>query len=142
MSQPVWKARTAKEPDPLVIALCAGRDMAEVPPADAALIPHDIHLNTAHALMLARVKIISPENLRRLLRGLRTLRSRADEGKFALDPAAEDVHINVEHALMHLAGADAAGRLHTARSRNDQVATDMRLWLRERLAEGMEQILA
>jgi argininosuccinate lyase len=141
MSQPVWKARTAKEPDPLVIALCAGRDMAEVPPADAALIPHDIHLNMAHALMLARVKIISPENLRRLLRGLRTLRRRAEEGKFTLDPAAEDVHINVEQALTHLAGSDAAGRLHTARSRNDQAATDMRLWLRERLAESMDQIL-
>jgi argininosuccinate lyase len=137
---PVWKARTAVEPDPLILALCAGRDLAGVAPADAALLPHDLHVNLAHAVMLGRCKVIDKATLARLLRALMKLEQRASKGRFGLDPAAEDVHTNVETAVAGLAGADAAGRLHTGRSRNDQAATDMRLWLRERLAEGIEQV--
>jgi argininosuccinate lyase len=137
---PVWKARTKVEPDPLIIGLCAGRDVAAVPPADEALLPHDLHTNLGHALMLGRRRIIDAPTSRKLLDALRRLEWRAAKGRFTLDPAAEDVHINVEQAVGLLAGEDAAGRLHTARSRNDQAATDVRLWLRERLAESIEQV--
>ncbi len=141
-AQPVWKARTGKRPDPLILALCAHRDITPVPPADEALLPHDIHGNMAHALMLARAKIITRPALRRLLTALKKIEWRAARGRFALEPGAEDVHMNVEQALVPLAGADAAGRLHTARSRNDQAATDVRLWLRECLAESVDQLMA
>lgn len=141
-AKPVWKARTSKEPDALILALCAGRDVRSVPPADTLLLPHDLHLNIAHALMLGRQRIVDRPVLRRLLRGLRTLESRAAKGEFPLDPSAEDVHINVEQALESLAGKDAAGRLHSARSRNDQSSTDIRLWLRVALLTGLDQTAA
>lgn len=141
MAQPVWKARTSKEPDPLVIALCAGRDTTATPPADAALLEHDIHLNRAHAMMLARCKIIDRQALKRLIKALNRLDRQVAKGEITLDPQAEDVHINVEQAVGQLAGEDASGRLHTARSRNDQAATDMRLWLRGKLIASVEQLI-
>jgi argininosuccinate lyase len=100
---------------------------------DKALAFDDIDGSLAHARMLGACGIISLEDASRLVDGLLLIRTELAEGSFAWSEALEDVHMNVETRLKALVG-DVAGRLHTARSRNDQVATDIKLWLRRQLA--------
>jgi argininosuccinate lyase len=97
---------------------------------DARLIEHDIAASKAHATMLARQEIITEADGEAILTGLDQVLAEAREGRLALSRALEDVHMNVESRLSEIIG-DSAGRLHTARSRNDQVATDFRLWVRD-----------
>jgi len=97
---------------------------------DRRLAPQDIRGSLAHAAMLAAAGIISAEDAAAIERGLKTIQSAIEGGTFAFSRALEDIHMNVESRLAELIGP-AAGRLHTARSRNDQVATDMRLWVRD-----------
>ena len=101
--------------------------------ADARLVFADIWGSQAHALMLARQDIISDEDARGILAALAKAWSDAEAGRLELDPALEDVHMNVEAYVTRLAGAEAGGRLHTARSRNDQVLADARIAAREGL---------
>src|SRR5512139_397121 len=89
----------------------------------------DIEGSLAHAAMLARQGIISTDDLAAIERGLAQVRSEIERGEFEWRLDLEDVHLNVERRLTDLVG-DAGKRLHTGRSRNDQVATDLRLWLR------------
>ena len=89
----------------------------------------DIEGSLAHAAMLARQKIISADDLAAIERGLTQVRDEIERGEFDWQLALEDVHLNIEKRLTDLVG-DAGKRLHTGRSRNDQVATDLRLWLR------------
>src|SRR5204863_618681 len=81
------------------------------------------------ARMLARARILSPDDLKAIERGMAQVLEEVRAGTFAWSIEREDVHLNIEHRLTELVG-DAGKRLHTARSRNDQVATDLRLWLR------------
>jgi len=97
---------------------------------DKALAPQDIRGSKAHAAMLADCGIISRSDAREILRGLDQVAAEIDAGTFEFSRALEDVHMNVEARLGALIGP-AAGRLHTARSRNDQVATDFRLFVRD-----------
>jgi argininosuccinate lyase len=97
---------------------------------DKALAPQDIRGSKAHAAMLAECGIISRNDAREILRGLDQIEAEIEAGTFTFSRALEDVHMNVESRLKDLIGA-AAGRLHTARSRNDQVATDFRLFVRD-----------
>lgn len=97
---------------------------------DSRLYRHDIMGSIAHAKMLAKQRIISDRDARRIIRGLKSIEREIDAGKFAFSQADEDIHMNVERRLTAKIGA-AAGKLHTARSRNDQVALDMRLYLRD-----------
>ncbi|HVO94987.1 MAG TPA: argininosuccinate lyase [Terriglobales bacterium] len=97
---------------------------------DARLYRHDIMGSIAHAKMLARQRIIAQSDGRKIVRGLEKIRREIDSGKFAFSPADEDIHMNVERRLTEMIGR-AGGKLHTARSRNDQVALDMRLYLRD-----------
>jgi argininosuccinate lyase len=97
---------------------------------DRRLALHDIRGSLAHARMLARQHIITREDLAAIERGMATIRGEIERGEFRWSLADEDVHLNIEKRLTALVG-DAGKRLHTARSRNDQVATDIRLWLRE-----------
>ncbi|MBI4566392.1 MAG: argininosuccinate lyase [Planctomycetes bacterium] len=90
---------------------------------DERLVREDILGSMAHARMLERRKLISRRERNAILKGLERLRRRVERGTFRLDPTYEDVHMNVEHAL-----GPAGAKLHTARSRNDQVALDLRLW--------------
>jgi argininosuccinate lyase len=99
---------------------------------DRRLAPQDIAGSIAHARMLAAARIISKADLRAIERGLARIRREIATGKFAWSLDAEDVHLNIERRLTALVG-EAGKRLHTARSRNDQVATDVRLWLREEI---------
>ncbi|MBI4082052.1 MAG: argininosuccinate lyase [Candidatus Lambdaproteobacteria bacterium] len=138
----IWGGHLAASPDELMIAFCAGRDTTPLPMADAALLPFDLWTNRAHAIMLHRQGILSAAEARAILAALGALEAEAQAGRFALDPALEDVHVNVERYVTARAGADAGGRLHTGRSRNDQVATDMRLYLRGVMLEFGEGLHA
>jgi len=97
---------------------------------DARLYRHDIMGSIAHAKMLARQRIISSIEARKIVRGLQAIEREIDNGKFAFSNADEDIHMNIERRLTERIGS-AGGKLHTARSRNDQVALDMRLFLRD-----------
>ncbi|MBK8322215.1 MAG: argininosuccinate lyase [Betaproteobacteria bacterium] len=96
---------------------------------DCRLAEFDIQGSLAHARMLQRCGILPAADLEAIERGLAQVATEIREGRFAWSIAREDVHLNIEHRLTELVG-DAGKRLHTARSRNDQVATDIRLWLR------------
>ena len=101
---------------------------------DQRLAQYDIAGSLAHARMLARAKLISGDDLAAIERGMAQIAEEVRSGSFSWSVDREDVHLNIEHRLTELVG-DAGKRLHTARSRNDQVATDMRLWLRAQIDE-------
>jgi argininosuccinate lyase len=106
---------------------------------DQRLAEHDIRGSLAHARMLAACAVISRRDLAAIESGMRTILAEVRSGKFKWSLANEDVHLNIERRLTALAG-DAGKRLHTARSRNDQVATDVRLWLRDAIDALVAQL--
>ena len=118
-----WSGRFDQPVDDLVKRFTASVSF------DARLAPHDIQASLAHARMLAAQGIVSRSTLGAIVRGLSAIRLEVESGRFQWSIDAEDVHLNIERRLTELVG-DAGKRLHTARSRNDQVATDLRLWLR------------
>lgn len=99
---------------------------------DKVLAPQDIRASKAHAAMLAECGIVTPSDAEAIIDGLDRVGEEIASGAFTFSRALEDVHMNVESRLKDLIGAPA-GRLHTARSRNDQVATDFRLWVRDEI---------
>ena len=118
-----WSGRFAEPVDELVKRFTASVSF------DRRLAPYDLDGSLAHARMLAACGIIPKTDLAAIERGLAKIRREIDAGTFKWSLDAEDVHLNIERRLTALVG-DAGKRLHTARSRNDQVATDIRLWLR------------
>ena len=120
----MWGGRFAAGPSAVMEAINVSIDF------DARLVEQDIAASKAHAAMLARQGIISQADGDAILAGLDRVLAEAREGGLALSRALEDVHMNVESRLAEIIG-EPAGRLHTARSRNDQVATDFRLWVRD-----------
>ncbi|HLX36671.1 MAG TPA: argininosuccinate lyase [Candidatus Binataceae bacterium] len=108
-------------------------------PFDRRLYRHDIRGSIAHANMLARVKLIARTDADKIAKGLRAIEREIDAGKFKFDIADEDIHIAIERRLIELAG-DAGRKLHTARSRNDQVALDLRLFLKDEISAVIEAI--
>lgn len=107
---------------------------------DKRLAPQDIRGSKAHAQMLAEVGIITKSDAKEITKGLDQILCEIEAGKFQFSRSLEDVHMNVESRLKDMIGA-AAGRLHTARSRNDQVATDFRLYVRDQI-DGLDRELA
>ncbi len=124
MANKMWGGRFGSKPDPLMEEINASIDV------DRKLYRQDIAASKAHAAMLAKSGIITAQDAKQIAHGLDTILSEIETGKFAFRRALEDIHMNVESRLSDLIGP-AAGRLHTARSRNDQVATDFRLWVRD-----------
>ena len=124
MSNTMWGGRFEDAPDAIMEEINASIHF------DKALAAQDIAGSRAHARMLADQGIISADDAERIVAGLDTIASEIAEGRFTFSRALEDIHMNVESRLRELIG-DPAGRLHTARSRNDQVATDFRLWVRD-----------
>ena len=120
----MWGGRFASGPSAVMEAINVSIDF------DARLIEHDIAASKAHATMLARRGIISQPDGDAILAGLDQVLTEAREGRLTLSRELEDVHMVVESRLAEIIGGPA-GRLHTARSRNDQVATDFRLWVRD-----------
>jgi len=107
---------------------------------DQRLAQHDITASLAHARMLGACGIIGGDDLASIERGMQKIRQEIEAGAFSWSLEAEDVHLNIERRLIELVG-EAGKRLHTARSRNDQVATDVRLWLREEI-DAVDALLA
>ncbi len=108
-------------------------------PYDWRLYRVDIEGSLAHARMLARQKIISQQDFREISRGLRTILKEIESGKFVFKLELEDIHMNIEGRLFELIG-ETAGKLHTARSRNDQVALDIRLYAREATCKTIDAL--
>jgi len=124
MSNKMWGGRFASGPGAVMEEINASIDF------DRRLYRQDIAASKAHAAMLAKQGIIARDDAAKIAHGLDTILSEMDAGKFRFKRALEDIHMNVESRLADLIGP-AAGRLHTARSRNDQVATDFKLWVRD-----------
>ena len=119
----LWGGRFAEPTDAFVARFTASVDV------DARLYHHDLDGSIAHANMLRRIDVLTATEHAAIVGGLETIRGEIERGELAWDDALEDVHMNIEARLTALIG-EAGKKLHTARSRNDQVATDMRLWLR------------
>ena len=124
MSNKMWGGRFASGPGAIMEQINVSIDF------DRHLYRQDIAASKAHADMLAKQGIITADDAKKIAHGLDTILSEIEAGKFSFKRALEDIHMNVEGRLSELIG-EAAGRLHTARSRNDQVATDFRLWMRD-----------
>src|SRR6187401_2668078 len=124
MSNKMWGGRFASGPGAIMQEINASIDF------DRRLYRQDIAASKAHAAMLAKQGIISRDDARQIAHGLDTILSEMDSGKFRFKRELEDIHMNVESRLAELIGP-AAGWLHTARSRNDQIATDFKLWVRD-----------
>ena len=122
----MWGGRFADGPDAIMEAINASIGF------DQRMAAQDIAGSRAHAAMLAAQGIISNKDAEAIREGLLTVLSEIEAGTFAFSTALEDIHMNVEARLKDLIG-EPAGRLHTARSRNDQVATDFKLWVRDQL---------
>ncbi len=125
-TNPTWGGRFAARPAGVMEEINASIGF------DKRLYAQDIAGSRAHCTMLVAQGIVTSEDGAAILGGLEAIQAEIERGEFAFDAALEDIHMNVEARLRELIG-DAAGRLHTARSRNDQVATDLRLWLREEI---------
>ena len=124
MKNSMWGGRFSQGPDAVMEEINVSIDF------DKKLFRQDIMGSKAHARMLARQGIIAADDAERIIGGLDTILREIEAGDFAFKRAHEDIHLNIEARLSELIGP-AGGRLHTARSRNDQVATDLKLWVRE-----------
>ncbi len=120
----MWGGRFGSGPDAIMEEINASIDF------DKRLHAHDIAGSIAHATMLGEVGILTRDDKDAIIAGLEAVRGEIDRGEFTFSRELEDIHMNVESRLREMIG-DAAGRLHTARSRNDQVATDFRLYVRD-----------
>ena len=134
-SNSMWGGRFASGPDAIMEAINASIGF------DQRMARQDIEGSRAHAAMLAAQGIISDNDADAIREGLLTVLSEIETGKFQFSTALEDIHMNVEARLTEIIGTPA-GRLHTARSRNDQVALDFRLWVREQTDQSIEAIEA
>jgi argininosuccinate lyase len=123
-SNTMWGGRFAAGPDAIMEAINASIGF------DKRLARQDIEGSRAHAAMLAATGILRDSDAEAIREGLLTVLSEIEGGDFVFSTALEDIHMNVESRLKEIVG-EPAGRLHTARSRNDQVATDFRLWVRD-----------
>ncbi|MBO4619656.1 MAG: argininosuccinate lyase [Victivallales bacterium] len=130
---PLWDGRFSQSPAEQVLKL------SESISYDRRLYPYDIKGSLAHAKMLARQGIIPKEDARKIASGLKQVKKELDSGKFVFKTELEDIHMNIEARLTELIGP-AGARLHTGRSRNDQIATDERLYLRQQDDEVCEAI--
>lgn len=129
-----WSGRFNEPTDAFVEAFTASVGF------DQRLYQYDIQGSIAHATMLARQGILSDAECSTIVDGLEQIRTRIEQGDFSWSVSLEDVHMNIESALTEAIG-EAGKKLHTGRSRNDQVATDIRLWLRDEIEQIRSAIM-
>ena len=129
-----WGGRFTESTDAFVAAFTASVGF------DQRLYRQDIAGSIAHARMLARVGVLSEDDCAAIIAGLETIRGEIERGELIWSVALEDVHMNIEARLTERIG-DAGKRLHTGRSRNDQVATDLRLYLRDAIDACQRQAI-
>ena len=136
MTEKQWDGRFQEKTDALVEAFTASIDY------DKRLYPYDIEGSIAHCRMLAKCAIISAPEADQLVNGLEAVKAELDQGAFEFKPELEDIHMHIEARLTEKIGP-VAQKLHTARSRNDQVALDIRMYLRDAVADlivGMRRL--
>jgi argininosuccinate lyase len=124
-----------------MVDFLSGRDVKGIPPCDERLIPYDLWGNRAHVLMLCQQALVSKQDGKKIVRGLREIETLHQKGKFRLDTSKEDVHSNIESYLIERIGIEFGGKVHTGRSRNDQIVLDMRLYLRDQALEFVEGLI-
>ncbi|EXL10443.1 argininosuccinate lyase [Aquamicrobium defluvii] len=137
-SNQMWGGRFASGPAAIMEAINASIGY------DRKLYAQDVRGSLAHSEMLAKTGIISADDSKKIADGLKAILKEIEDGNFAFSTKLEDIHMNIEARLAELIGP-AAGRLHTARSRNDQVAVDFRLWVKDefhRVAEALKGLIA
>jgi argininosuccinate lyase len=134
MTSKIWGGRFRSATDAVLEAINVSIDF------DKRLGPQDVRGSLAHVAMLAETRIVSKEDAAKIAQGLTQIADEIARGDFVFSRALEDIHMNAESRLAELVGP-AAGRLHTARSRNDQVATDFRLYIRDEI-DGLDAQLA
>lgn len=134
MAEQLWGGRFSKSTDEMINDFQASIDF------DKRMYNEDIAGSIAHATMLAKVGIISETDRDDIVKGLKDIYKKIEEGNFSFEVALEDIHMNIEKRLTDAIG-EAGGRLHTARSRNDQVALDTHMFIRRQVVEVEKLIL-
>ncbi len=129
----LWGSAFSKNPKKSTIKFTAGRDVYPKKPADYKLVPYDLWGNKAHCIMLAQQDLISQKDAKIILKGLLEIEELWKEDDFVLQPSKEDVHTNIESWIIENYGIESGGKLHTARSRNDQSSLDHKLYLRDQI---------
>ena len=137
----LWGGRFEEMPSKEMVDFLSGRDVKGLPPCDESLVPYDLWGSQAHVIMLCRQGILSMRDGKRILRGLRQIEAMHKSGKFRLDQSKEDVHSNIESLLIRQLGIETGGKVHTGRSRNDQIVLDMRLYLRDQVLSFVEGLI-
>lgn len=135
MTKKLWGGRFSKETNKVVEAFTESISF------DCRLIAQDIVGSSAHAAMLGKCGIIPLKDSQKIIKGLAGILDDYQAGKIEFDPSAEDIHMNVEK-LLHERIGEPAKKLHTARSRNDQVATDVKLYIRDTIGQITDSLLA
>ena len=135
MSSKAWGGRFSEQPEAWVDEFNASIHF------DKTLIKYDVQGSIAHATMLAKKDIISDSDCEQIIEGLNAILADYEQGNLSLDVSLEDIHLNIEHELIKRIG-DAGGRLHTGRSRNDQVATDMHLYTKAEVSQLIDLIIS
>ena len=137
----LWGGRFEELPSKEMVEFLSGRDVRGIPPCDERLIPYDLWGDRAHILMLCRQGILLKRDGKRILKGLKEIETLHQKGSFRLDASKEDVHSNIESFLIERVGIESGGKVHTGRSRNDQIVLDMRLYLRGQVLEFVEGLV-
>ncbi len=135
MAKKLWGARFAKQTNALVDKFTSSISF------DQRLAKYDILGSIAHAQMLGKTRIILPSEANSIVKGLKEILKEAEKGKFKFDPKAEDIHSNIQDELFKKIG-DAANKLHTARSRNDQIVLDVKMYLRDEVKKLINLIVS
>ena len=129
----LWGGRFTQRTNPIVEAYTTSIEI------DKRIALEDVRGSIAHARMLGHTGVIPAGDTEQILAGLLQIRDDIEQGRFQPDERLEDIHMNIEARLTQIAGP-AAGRLHTARSRNDQVVTDLRLWTKDAIGETIANL--
>ena len=133
MSEKLWQGRFSEKTARVVETFTSSIQV------DRRLYAYDIQGSMAHCKMLAKASIITDDDADAIIRGLEEIRQEIDENRFQFDDRLEDIHMHIESRLIEIAGP-AAQKLHTARSRNDQVAVDLRMYLRHETSRIIERL--
>jgi argininosuccinate lyase len=134
MAKKLWEGRFSEKTAEIVEAFTASIDV------DKRLYTYDIEGSMAHCKMLAKAGIISDKETAVLVEGLQQIKMEIDSGTFQFDDSLEDIHMHVESRLLEIVG-NAAQKLHTARSRNDQIALDVRMYLKDAVSRMIERLV-
>jgi argininosuccinate lyase len=137
----VWGNRLAGKPEELSVMYSAGRDVKALPMADEILIPYDLWNTESHDVMLYKQGILTRDEIKVILSSLLRIRELYENGEFKLDPKKEDVHMNIESYVTEHFDSEIGRKIHTGRSRNDQIVCDMRMYLRDKALQFTDNLI-